>query len=293
MPDRIVSGGQTGVERAALSAFRNFGRSGMKFTSIGLGTWAMESDPRTAVAALRQGIKEGANHIDTAEMYGAGEVEEIVGDAVKGLRDQVYLVSKVLPSNAGYKGTLKACERSLKHLKTDYLDVYLLHWRENDTPLEETFRAFEKLKEEGKIRAWGVSNFDVNDMEKAVHLVGEGKIICNQVLYHINERAIEFDLIPWCRKHNVAVVAYSPLGQGRLPRNPELDTVAKEHGTTPAQVILAFLTQDPLVFAIPKSSNIKHVQENVRAMNLHLNQEDILRLNKAFLPQRRRTLPML
>lgn len=171
MLDRIVSGGQTGLYPAALPVFRNFGCSGMKFTTIGLGTWEMESDPQTAVAALRQGIKEGANHIDTAEMYGSGKVEEIVGEAVKGLRDQVYLVSKVLPSNAGYKSTLEACERSLKHLKTDYLDVYLLHWRENDTPLEETFRAFEKLKQEGKIRAWGVSNFGVNDMEKAVRLV--------------------------------------------------------------------------------------------------------------------------
>ena len=176
---------------------RRLGSTGRQVSVIGLGTWGMEKDGRPAIEALRRGMTEGADHIDTAEMYGSGRVEEIVGEAIQGLRERVFLTSKVLPSNASYEGTRKACERSLTKLGTDHLDLYLLHWR-GTIPLEETFRAFEKLHADGKILAFGVSNFDVKDMEEAVGIVGPEKISCNQVLYHLKERAIEFELLPWC-----------------------------------------------------------------------------------------------
>src|SRR5262245_29882096 len=194
---------------------RPLGKTGRSLSAIGLGTWMMESDPRGSVAALRRGMEEGADHVDTAEMYGSGRVEEIVAEALDGLRDKVFVTSKVLPSHAGYDDALRACEASLKRLKTDRLDMYLLHWRE-DTPLEETFKAFERLLEQGKILAYGVSNFSVADMEEAVRIAP--KIACDQVLYHLRERAIEFDLIPWCEARGITVVAYSPFFQGKLPK---------------------------------------------------------------------------
>lgn len=269
------------------------GSTGMQWTSIGLGTWMMEKNPQTSITALKAGIEEGANHIDTAEMYGDGRVEEIVREAIRGIRANVFLVSKVLPSNADYEGTLAACHRSLKRLNVDYLDLYLLHWRERRTPLAEAFRAFAKLQEQGKIRHWGVSNFNVDDMEEALRLVGPGKIACNQVLYHLGERAIEEKLIPWCRSHKVAVVAYSPFGQGRLPQHPLLDQLSQAHDATPSQIILSYLTRDPSMFAIPKASQEKHVRENVRAMGIQLTPEDIRKIDAAFPLKTRRSLPMI
>jgi diketogulonate reductase-like aldo/keto reductase len=198
---------------------KKFGATSMQWTPVGLGSWAMERDPKASITALQAGLDAGANHIDTAEMYGDGRAEEIVGEAVRGRRDKIFLVSKVLPSNASYDGTLAACHRSLTRLKTDHLDVYLLQWREHPTDHAETFRAFEKLKADGKISAWGVSNFDVDDMVEAVKVAGEGKIACNQVLYHLEERAIEPELIPWCDAHGVAITAYSPLGKAARPNS--------------------------------------------------------------------------
>lgn len=265
----------------------------MKLTPIGLGTWNMEPAPRESAEAIRAGIEEGANHIDTAELYGEGRVEEIAAQALQGLRDKVRIVSKVMPVNASYEGTLNACERSLKRLKTDRLDVYLLHWREKSTPIEETFRAFEKLKEQGKILGWGVSNFGVKDLEEAERIVGKGKIVCNQVLYHVKERAIEFEVIPWCKAHSVAVMGYSSFSQGDMPESPALKKISKELGAAPAQVTLAFLTRDPAVFAIPKSSHAARTRENVRAMDLKLSEKDIEALSADFPARARKTLPTL
>src|SRR5262245_8641639 len=184
---------------------------------IGLGTWKMEGDDEAqAIAAVRKAVDVGMTHVDTAEMYGSGRVEEILGKALVGARDRVFLVSKVLPRNASYAATLRACERSLRRLGTDHLDLYLLHWR-GDHPLEETFRAFDDLVAKGKIRAWGVSNFDVDDLEEALALVGPGKIACNQVLYHLGDRTIEHEVLPWCERNGVAAVGYSPFGSGEFP----------------------------------------------------------------------------
>jgi diketogulonate reductase-like aldo/keto reductase len=271
---------------------RAFGPTGAKLPVIGQGTWQMEQDGRAeAVRALRRGLDLGMMHIDTAEMYGSGRVEEIVGEAIAGRRDEVYLVSKVLPSNASRQGTIEACERSLRHLRTDRLDLYLLHWP-GSHPLEETFGAFEKLRKDGKICAWGVSNFDVDGMEKALAVAGPGKIVCNQVLYHVEERAIEHEMIPWCEAHGVAVVAYSPLGQGRLPSST-LGQVARARGVTPAAMALAFLARRAPVFAIPKASRAAHVEENARAGDLELTEAEVARIDKAFPRGARRGLPML
>lgn len=261
------------------------------FTSIGLGTWNMEKNAQASIKAIHAGLEEGANHIDTAEMYGEGRVEEIVGEAIVGRRKNLYLVSKVLPSNSSYEKTVIACERSLKRLKTDYLDVYLLHWRQARTPLEETFRAFEKLKTDGKIKTWGVSNFDVKDMDDAVRLVGEGKIACNQVYYSIAERAAEEKLLPWCENKKIPLVAYSPLGQGKLPHHATLSEIAKELNATPSQVALAFLVQNKNVISIPKSSDVARTKENVQAMKIKLSPILMEKLNHAFPLKTRRSLP--
>lgn len=272
------------------AAVRPFGNSGFEFSAVGLGTWAMERERRASIEALRAGIDEGANHIDTAEMYGEGAVEEIVGEAVRGMRDRVHLVSKVLPSNAGYEGTLAACERSLRRLKTDYLDVYLLHWRDG-APLEETLRAFAKLREQGKVRAWGVSNFDTDDLEDAARLAGKENIACDQVLYHLKERAVEFKVLPWCRENGVALTAYSPFGSEGPPDDPALEKAAKARGATPGQVALAFLLRDPSVVVIPKSSDARRTRENVRAMDLELSEEEVRALDRAFPAVPRKGLP--
>jgi len=270
---------------------RELGHTGLKFSAIGLGTWKMEADERAAIAAIHLGLEAGANHIDTAEMYGGGEVERIVGKAVKGIRGNIHIVSKVLPSNATYPGTITACERSLKNLGMDHLDLYLLHWRE-EVPLEETIKAFEKLKLAGKIRAYGVSNFDVKDMEEAVRLAGPDKIACNQVLYNLKERSVESDVLPWCHDRGISVVAYSPLGTGELAADPVLKEIAFSHNATPAQVALSFLARHKRVFAIPKSSDPRRVIENVTAAVLELTPHDIERLEKTFPVHKKTSLPM-
>ncbi|HEY5947020.1 MAG TPA: aldo/keto reductase [Kofleriaceae bacterium] len=235
---------------------------------VGIGTWKMENDDRSsAIAAIRRAVELGMTHVDTAELYGSGKVENLVGEALEGLRDRVFLVSKVLPRNATYEGTIRACEHSLRRLRTDHLDCYLLHWRE-ELPLEGTFRAFEKLREQGKIRAWGVSNFDHDDLAEALALVGAGVIACNQVAYHLDNRTIEHHVIPWCEKHGVAVVAYSPFGSGSFRSTRDLDAIAKRFGATPRQLVLAFLTRRPSVLAIPKSSNVTHVEELAHTIEL-------------------------
>ena len=233
--------------------------AGVDVPVIGLGTWNMErDDAKAATAAIHRAIELGLTHIDTAEMYGSGRVEKLVGEALAGRRDRVFLVSKVLPSHGTYDGVLRACEASLQRLRTDHLDLYLLHWRDGEK-LADVIRAFEQLRTQGKIRAWGVSNFDVDDLEEANRLA-PGKIACNQVLYHLQERTIEQALVPWCDQHGVAVVAYSPLGAtGGFPRSRELDALAKQLGKTPRQVALAFLARR--AFVIPKSSDPAHVEE--------------------------------
>jgi diketogulonate reductase-like aldo/keto reductase len=236
------------------------------------------------VAALARGIELGMTHIDTAEMY--GDAEAMVAQAIAGRRDPVYLVSKVLPEHASRRGTVRACERSLARLRTDRLDCYLLHWRGRH-PLEETVGAFEELRQAGKIRAWGVSNFDVEDLEEVRRIAGDGRIACNQVLYHLGERAIEHAVLPWCERHGVAVVGYSPFGHGRFPglRTPggrALVEIAAAHRATPRQVALAFLTRLPGLFTIPKAGRLEHVIENAGAGGLRLSRTDVARLDDAF-----------
>ncbi len=274
---------------------RPFGNAGA-VSVIGQGTWQMDGrSDAGAIAALRRGIDLGMTHIDTAEMY--GEAEPLVARAIEGRRDEVFLVSKVLPSNASRAGTIKACERSLARLETDRLDCYLLHWR-GSYPLEDTFSAFEELRQAGKILSWGVSNFDADDLDEALSIVGEGKIACNQVLYHVQERAIEHAVVPWCEQHKVAVVAYSPFGQGRFPSpsssgGQALKEIADAHGATARQVALAFLTRRPEVFAIPKASKVEHATDNAAAGGLRLTAADIERIDKAFPAGRQRGLPMI
>src|ERR1700754_920016 len=238
-----------------------FGKGGVQAAMIGQGTWYIDhGDRKSAVTALRRGIELGMTHIDTAEMY--GDAELVIAEAIAGKRDEIFLVSKVLPSNASRRGTITACERSLKRLQTDRLDCYLLHWR-GSYPLDETVAAFAELVASGKIRSWGVSNFDTDDLEELQAVAGRGKIACNQVLYHLQERAIEHAVIPWCEAHGVAVVAYSPFGHDDFPQprsksGAVLQAIADAHRATPRQIALAFLTRRPSVFAIPKASNPDH-----------------------------------
>ena len=265
---------------------------------IGQGTWYLDrGDRKAAVAALRRGIETGMTHIDTAEMY--GDAELVIADAIAGLpREKLFLVSKVLPSNASRRGTIAACERSLKRLKTDHLDCYLLHWR-GSYPFEETVAAFDELVAAGKIRSWGVSNFDSDDLDELLDVAGEGKIACNQVLYHLQERAIEHAVIPWCEQHGVAVVAYSPFGHDDFPSarskgGEVLQAIADAHKATPRQVALAFLTRAASVLAIPKASSAEHAADNAAAGDLTLSAAEIAALDKAF-PRgpKPRGLPML
>lgn len=276
---------------------RPFGTTKRPVPVIGQGTWYIDHGDRAeAVTALRRGIDLGMTHIDTAEMY--GDAELVVADAIEGRRDETFIVSKVLPSNASRRGTITACERSLKLLRTDRLDCYLLHWR-GQYALSETVAAFDELVKAGKILSWGVSNFDAADLDELRSVAGEGRIACNQVLYHLQERAIEHSVIPWCETHGVAVVAYSPFGHGDFPRansagGKVLETIATAHGATSRQVALAFLTRRESVFAIPKASSADHATDNAAAGRLVLTQDDIAALDKAF-PRGRepRSLPML
>jgi len=264
-----------------------FGPTGRNVPAIGQGSWYIErGDKSEAVAALRRGLDLGLTHVDTAEMYGDGRSEAIIGEAIAGRRDDVFLVSKVLPHNASKSGTRAACERSLRHLKTDRLDCYLLHWR-GPHPLAETFAAFEALKAEGKILSWGVSNFDEDDLDEALDVAGPGRIACNQVLYHLRERAIEHAVIPWCERNGVAVTAYSPFGHDDFPTPDSaggriLAEIAAAHGATARQVALAFLTCRPSVFAIPKAGRLSHVEDNAGGLRLALTDDDLARIDAAF-----------
>ena len=275
-----------------------FGPTGHDVPIIGQGTWEIErANRKTVIAALRAGIELGMTHIDTAEMYGSGESEEIIAEAIAGRREEVFLVSKVLPSNASRAGTVAACERSLARLRTDHLDCYLVHWR-GRYPLEETIAGFEKLRKAGKILSWGVSNFDVEDLEEAWR-VAPGRVACDQVLYHLQERAAEHAVIPWCEEHHVAVVGYSPFGHSRAfpgPRSSEgrvLGDIAAAHGVTNRQVALRFLTRRPSLFAIPKASSPAHVEENAGAGKLALSDAEIAVIERAFPKGRTRALPVL
>jgi diketogulonate reductase-like aldo/keto reductase len=276
---------------------QKFGQHGPHMPVIGQGTWYIDrGDRRGAVAALRRGIDLGMTHIDTAEMY--GDAELVVAEAIAGRREEIFLVSKVLPSNASRRGTITACERSLARLKTDRLDCYLLHWR-GSYPLAETVAAFEQLVSMGKIRSWGVSNFDADDLDEMLDVAGEGRIACNQVLYHLQQRAIEHAVIPWCEAHGTAVVAYSPFGHNDFPSprsraGEVLQTIAEAHGASVRQVALAFLTRNPAVFAIPKASSEAHAADNAAAGDLVLGDDEIASLDKAF-PRgpKPRSLPML
>jgi diketogulonate reductase-like aldo/keto reductase len=276
---------------------RRFGSTTGEVAVVGQGTWYLDRGDRgAAVAALRRGLDLGMTHIDTAEMY--GDAEEVIAEGLTGRRDDAFLVSKVLPEHATLKGTIAACERSLARLRTDRLDAYLLHWAGRH-PLADTIAAFEQLRRDGKILSWGVSNFDVHELEEARVIAGDGRIACNQVLYHLEERAIEHAVIPWCEKHGVAVVGYSPFGHGRFP-GPRtrgggvLQEIAAAHGATPRQVGLRFLVRRPALFTIPKAGRPDHVAENAGAGGLQLTQAELARIDEAFpLGPRPRELPTL
>jgi diketogulonate reductase-like aldo/keto reductase len=260
--------------------------SGVNVPALGLGTWMMGEEPRSEpdeIASIQKAIDVGMTLIDTAEMYADGKSEEVVGKAIAGRRDQVFLVSKVYPWNADSKGTIDACDRSLERLGTDYIDLYLLHWR-GPHALRETVAAFETLKQQGKIGEWGVSNFDASDMEELFAVQGGGNCAVNQVLYNLSRRGPEYDLLPWCQRNRVPLMAYSPIKQGRILRNAELIRIAKAYQATPAQIALAFLLERDGVIAIPKSSHPQRVEENRGAAGLDISDEDWDALDAAFPP---------
>ncbi|MCA0054909.1 MULTISPECIES: aldo/keto reductase [unclassified Mesorhizobium] len=263
---------------------------------LGQGTWKMGEDSRRRaeeVNALKLGLDLGVKLIDTAEMYASGGAEEVVAEAIAGQRAEVFLVSKVLPSNASRAGVQRACENSLKRLVTDRIDLYLLHWP-GSVPLAETVEAFEALKKAGKIRHWGVSNFDTGEMEELVGLPDGGNVQTNQVLYNLVRRGLEFDLAPWSRKRGIPLMAYSPVEQGALARNASLDAVADRHGATPAQIALAWVMHQDGVIAIPKASSQDHVRQNVATLDIELTREDLADLDRAFPPpSRKRGLEMI
>lgn len=261
--------------------------SAPRVSRVGQGSWYVEqADWAQSVAAFQAGLDAGMNHIDTAEMYGDGQAETLIGQALQGRRHEAFLVSKVLPFNASRQGVIRACEASLKRLGTDYLDLYLLHWP-GQIPLEETCAAFDQLVQQGKIKQWGVSNFDVPELEALYDIVGPGEIACNQVLYHLNERAIEHAVMPWCQEHQVSVVAYSPFGHDDFPEPDSeggalLAEIATQYQATARQVALAFLLRDPHVFVIPKASRAAHAQQNAAAGDLILQPEHIQALDAQF-----------
>ena len=270
--------------------------SGEAVQVLGQGTWKMGEDSRRRageVNALKLGLDLGMTLIDTAEMYASGGAEEVVAEAIAGRRDELFLVSKVLPSNASRSGVARACESSLKRLRTDRIDLYLLHWP-GSVPLAETVEAFEVLKKAGKIRHWGVSNFDTDEMEELTGLPDGGNVQTNQVLYNLSRRGPEFDLAPWSRKLGIPLMAYSPVEQGALARNARLEAIAKRHDATPAQIALAWVMQQDGVIAIPKASRQEHVRQNVAALDIQLTGEDLAELDRAFPPPtRKRGLEMI
>ncbi len=280
--------------------YREFGASGREVAVIGQGTWNVDNaTPARALAALERGLDLGMTHLDCAEMYGSGAAEKLVGRVIAHRRAEVFLVSKVLPTHAARSAVIAACNASLSRLGTDHLDCYLLHWR-GAHALEDTIAGFEELRRQGKILAWGVSNFDVDDLEEVRRLAGAGHPLCNQVLYHLEERSIENGVLPWCEKHGVAVVGYSPFGNtGALPGPRSaggrlLREIAEAHGASIHQVALRFLVRRPALFTIPKASDPEHAAENAAASELDLSEAELARIDRAFpLDRSRQTLPML
>ncbi len=268
--------------------------SGERVPALGQGTWNMGEDRRrrrAEITALNLGLDLGMRLIDTAEMYADGGAEKIVGAAIAGRRDEVFLVSKVLPEHATRHGTIAACERSLKRLDTDRIDLYLLHWREQEVELAEVLEAFTALVRAGNIRHWGVSNFDVEDMQELVRLPGGKAVAADQVMYNLNRRGIEHDLLPWCRRRRIPIMAYSPLDEGRLVRSLDLKRIAQQLEATPSQVALAWLVRQNNVIAIPKSASEAHVRENFAALDLRLGKQDLAALDRAFARPKRK-LPL-
>jgi diketogulonate reductase-like aldo/keto reductase len=271
---------------------------GKRVPVLGQGTWRMgESKSARAreVAALRLGIELGMSLIDTAEMYGDGGAEEVVAEAIDGQHKDIFVVTKVYPHNASHSELPKACERSLKRLRIDAIDLYLLHWRERTPPLQGTVDAFEKLRAAGKIKRWGVSNFDVDDMEELLSLEHGRQCAANQVLYSLQNREIEFDLLPWSPTNKIPIMAYSPVGHsGQLLRNAALKKIAQSHNTTPAQIALAWVLRQPDVIAIPKASTETHVRDNAASLKIKLTKEDLIDLDREFPPPKsKRRLPVL
>lgn len=264
---------------------RRFGSTGRDVPVVGIGTWNMERDDRAAaIVSIRRAIELGLTHVDTAELYGRGRVETLVGEAIAGRRDEVFLVSKVVPSNASRDGTLRACEASLRRLRTDRLDLYLLHWP-GEHPLADTVAAFEQLVAEGKIRAWGVSNFDEDELAEVERLAGPGRNACDQVLYHLEERAIEHAVLPACARVGAALVAYSPFGSSARPwgdKRDALEAIGRKYGVGPHAVALAWLLRDPSVFVIPKTSTPAHVDANAAAGDLQLADDDVAAIDRLF-----------
>jgi diketogulonate reductase-like aldo/keto reductase len=264
--------------------------SGETVPALGLGTWQMAetaSRRKQEIEALRLGVELGMTLVDTAEMYGEGAAEELIAEALAGERARLFLVSKVYPHKASRQGVVAACEHSLRRLKTDRLDLYLLHWR-GSVPLEETVAGFEELRRSGKIRHWGVSNFDTDDMEELLQVRGGANCAANQVLYNVARRGPEFDLIPWMTKHRMPLMAYSPIEQGRLPRGGVLQRIGQKYGASPFQIALAWLLQKPNVIAIPKASSPDHVRDNHRALEIRLGPEDLEAIDAEFPPPRRK-----
>ena len=279
---------------------KRFGRTGIEVSVIGQGTWNLETyDRAIAIQAFHRGLELGMTHIDTAYDYGNGAAEEFVGEALEGKREQAFLVSKVLPAAADYEGTIKACEWSLKRLKTDYLDSLLLHWWENN-PLEETLRAFEKLEADGKIRSFGVSNFSLDELKQAVAMVGAGRIACHQVVYNMQARDIENEMLAWCKAQDIAVVGYAPYGDVRAPGTLFEDTlrlsggaieeIATAHEVSTRNVIIAFLLRAG-VFTIPKGERPEFAEDNAKAARLELKDEEITRLERLFPVPQERPIP--
>lgn len=260
--------------------------SGEVIPALGQGTWGWAERPERRegeIDALHAGIDLGMTLVDTAEMYGDGAAEELLGSALGGRRDEVFLVDKVLPQHATKQGTIDACERSLRRLRTDRIDLYLLHWR-GRTPLEETLEAFAELVRSGRIRYWGVSNFDPEDMSELARTRGGEGVGTDQVLYNLTRRGVEYDLLPWCRQRELPVMAYSPIEQGRMLDSPALRQVAERHDASPAQIGLAWLLRNEGVCAIPRASSRAHVQENHAALRLRLSEQDFAELDEAFPP---------
>lgn len=271
-------------------------RNQVKVPVLGLGTWHMGENPfkkAEELKVLRKGIELGMTVIDTAEIYGEGRSELLIGEAIRELREKVFLISKVAPSHASHKGTRTACENSLKRLNTEYLDLYLLHWKSH-IPLNETICALQELQKEGKIKQWGVSNMDSADMEEIYALPEGNNCAANEILYNLTRRGIEYDLLPWCRKNHLPLIAYSPIEQGRLLNHSGLKAIADKHAATPSQIALAWVYRYPNIIAIPQTSSLEHVEENFKSLSIRLTEEDLAELDRYFpAPTQKKRLEMI